>query len=422
VSHDLRNVLDQCCLSLSARLPTVPLISDLKTCLETPLSIRVPVNQLYFTQEHCESVIPCTTNNEYAFELSRVFENVLSEGCLQPTGGSEDTYHHQHDAYIGDIFKLLGKRCLSPILCADRNRSDLLSPSSLSKTNLRPDFSVWMDNRLLLIGEEKAIDFDFPKAVVDLKTKSVSWYDTMMQENVPYRLAYAGTERRIQFFAISPKDELIPISNLFSTQFAGSRMSIVRCVFNLFRIMRTIALDRLNIPAYSVLPLYFSVIRPNSIITRKRDYVEKRILSEFVRMCSISVENLTRLYAMLCHAPHCIQLLGSVRSQTAGDIILKLQPCGLQIAPSTEEELKLCIRMVLEALAFINTHGWIHRDLRWPNIIKVGESWLLIDFETAIESMYGLTYGQFIKMRVNKFFFCSKLLLYLVPFYISCLR
>ncbi|CAG8621896.1 13714_t:CDS:2, partial [Funneliformis mosseae] len=52
--------------------------------------------------------------------------------------------------------------------------------------------------------------------------------------------------------------------------------------------------------------------------------------------------------------------------------------------PRTELELKVVIRNILDALVGLHELGYVHRDIQWPNILRLNDySWILIDLECA---------------------------------------
>ncbi len=62
------------------------------------------------------------------------------------------------------------------------------------------------------------------------------------------------------------------------------------------------------------------------------------------------------------------------------DLVLK--PVGLTREPWTSEELKDCLVCILTALQDLHGRGYVHLDLRWPNIIHVDRrEWYIIDGE-----------------------------------------
>ena len=71
--------------------------------------------------------------------------------------------------------------------------------------------------------------------------------------------------------------------------------------------------------------------------------------------------------------------------ESLGNLTLYLKPLGYDTYPQTGEELIFCLECVLYALRALHKHDWVHRDVRWPNILKLEDkSWMLIDLENAV--------------------------------------
>ena len=65
-------------------------------------------------------------------------------------------------------------------------------------------------------------------------------------------------------------------------------------------------------------------------------------------------------------------------------VTVELHPIGQRKKPETVTELKIAICCVLEFLVDLHATDLVHRDLRWPNILRSGDgSWFVIDLETA---------------------------------------
>ncbi len=61
---------------------------------------------------------------------------------------------------------------------------------------------------------------------------------------------------------------------------------------------------------------------------------------------------------------------------------LDMKPVGLQRQPRTSDELKDCLVCILTALQDLHGRGYVHLDLRWPNVIIVSRrSWYIIGGE-----------------------------------------
>ena len=63
---------------------------------------------------------------------------------------------------------------------------------------------------------------------------------------------------------------------------------------------------------------------------------------------------------------------------------LQLCPVGYPVHIQDVAELKTAIREILTGLSFLHERGFVHRDIRWENIVKdVNGSFVLIDLENA---------------------------------------
>ncbi len=63
-------------------------------------------------------------------------------------------------------------------------------------------------------------------------------------------------------------------------------------------------------------------------------------------------------------------------------LVLVMEPVGLQRQPRSSDELKDCLVCILTALQDLHGRGYVHLDLRWPNVIIVEEgSWYIVDGE-----------------------------------------
>lgn len=74
------------------------------------------------------------------------------------------------------------------------------------------------------------------------------------------------------------------------------------------------------------------------------------------------------------------------KEYTNGAVKLELTPPCVQVKPTNEQELKSAIRSVLTVLQVFHATGFVHRDIRWQNVLKSRpNSWLFADFEEAAQ-------------------------------------
>lgn len=68
---------------------------------------------------------------------------------------------------------------------------------------------------------------------------------------------------------------------------------------------------------------------------------------------------------------------------------LTVVPKGQFHIPRTHSELKTAITCVLKFLIDFHNKGFVHRDLRWPNVLKDNNGdYFVIDFEAAKVNEY----------------------------------
>lgn len=49
---------------------------------------------------------------------------------------------------------------------------------------------------------------------------------------------------------------------------------------------------------------------------------------------------------------------------------VELAPLGYDRKPSSEAELRDALKAVLQALVMLHQHGFVHRDVRWHNVLR----------------------------------------------------
>jgi hypothetical protein len=130
--------------------------------------------------------------------------------------------------------------------------------------------------------------------------------------------------------------------------------------------------------------MYKPIQRLNGCTIEIRDdYVLKRIPVSIYE-CKKRYKYLNTLYTVMLkeRVPHVIECWEiSKSSKKRGKtvfITLKLKPCGVEIMPSSQTQLLSALGSVLLALEGIHKLGYVHSDIRWPNILFVSdEDWRL---------------------------------------------
>ena len=62
---------------------------------------------------------------------------------------------------------------------------------------------------------------------------------------------------------------------------------------------------------------------------------------------------------------------------------LRLEPVGAVVCMTDAAQLHSMVFSLLSTLMYIHGYGFVHRDIRLDNFLKVTDGWLLIDWELA---------------------------------------
>jgi len=289
--------------------------------------------------------------------------------------GTEEVWASIADLLTGSVLAALDR--LTHALAMSANRNDV-DPSGTTDTALRPDYWLLVVGALLLKAEHKRTAAELEDAKAELVSKMRGWNAVALQ-GLPFLPCFAVGGSRLQFCAVVLQPGGIiaveDASAVFDMYSGLDRLRIVRATCNMFRVL--VALRR-RMPA-KVPPLYTPQMRPSGAsITVMDDHVRKVVqnpASTAVYRCLMGTDAI----------PCAIRIIGIEKIRGTGEWHLKMTPVCAEVLPDTEVALQRSIRCVLQALAAFHTHGFVHRDVRWPNILRDprdGGS-LLIDFELA---------------------------------------
>ncbi|PRP87891.1 hypothetical protein PROFUN_02628 [Planoprotostelium fungivorum] len=73
-----------------------------------------------------------------------------------------------------------------------------------------------------------------------------------------------------------------------------------------------------------------------------------------------------------------------IKFQGQGDLVLHLTPTAMHRIPRSVDDANQCVTDVLAFLASFHSLGYVHQDLRWPNVLACRNgSWIVIDLDLA---------------------------------------
>ncbi|KAI9455621.1 hypothetical protein HD554DRAFT_2178403 [Boletus coccyginus] len=357
---------------LQAELPT---IDELASFVDHPLSDdeKIPISINYFNgllSSPLELHDICTPNDvQLLFRpghggtlLDKIFWAVATS---PPYDGTQRAFISFWDNNIRDIVELL-----LPTGWSIRN-----SKEHTATMRCRPDYAFLMNNLCPFRGEEKS-----PQSTADAKQEladKVAWaYDP-----APYVLGYYAIGPRLTLVAICPPSQGRSRPFVRDIASVDLRLKADR-IKNTCRLINLVGLFELlaNLVRPPVAE-FVKLARDNGTVEIAGHHIIKSYTcpDKLVR-----VVRLQSIYGLL--QTRRVPNIDSLKHHF--DTSLILSPRGLAETPTSEEELLSAIICVLEALEVLHEEPSIlHRDIRWPNVMRRLEDrlkWFIIDWEEAV--------------------------------------
>ncbi|KAI9979396.1 hypothetical protein PInf_030371 [Phytophthora infestans] len=163
----------------------------------------------------------------------------------------------------------------------------------------------------------------------------------------------------------------------FNLQHAPERFRLVLALLNLCLLFPAIVQ---NCPA-SAGTEFMDIHRANGVKVRLSPiFVDKNFHTQE------EYRRVKRIYDSL--KAYRIPCADAVVTVDSDQLRLTLKPRGVEMKPCSLSELFVALGNVLEALVVLHRNGWMHRDIRWSNVIKHIDrvEWFLIDFADAAQS------------------------------------
>lgn len=347
--------------------------------LSSPISPSLPVMHLSPPMESaCSGLFAFCDGlgDESHVEAARPLEIMLSSAYHDSSArGREESSATLVYLLTGKVWRELDTIKSLLMLEEDENVADKSGATHMGR---RPDYLLWAKGALLLKAEHKREDGEMRAAESDLATKLEDWRVPGLR-NLPFLPCYALAGRWLQFKLLLPTADakklsavpsrascsIVDVSATFDILVPDQRLMAMAASFNMYRVLA--ALASLLPPAT---PKLFCEIRRSD---GKIMILGDRVIKTCVRKAPSPV------YALLKAG-----LPGAITVVTADDTSIVMQPVCTERLPLTLAELQSALVSVLSALAGLHRAGYVHRDVRWPNVlIGADDRWRLIDFELA---------------------------------------
>jgi hypothetical protein len=347
-------------------------LADLRRVLCEPLPGNIFVRPGAFPLSWATDVMPFVeSSNENMDGLCRWILHCLD---LPFTRGSEMECTVLSHELTGSFWTYLDS--LTNIL-ALQTGMNLVDSSGATSKQLRPDFWLYVQGAMLFKAELKVDSSDLGKASEELVQKMSAW-NPLALSDLPLLPCYAAAGNLLRFYAVQPPCRpgtlltVNPVSEIFDMSKPVCRLGILRISLNMLRVFLSL---RKRLP-FDIPRLYFR-------IPRGRDGSFVEVLDDCVRKkCFPAPRAVYDCLSLSSPLPCAVTIIAS-RSNEERMVTLIIRPVCLQVLPASEDELRVAIRCVLTALQAFHARGFVHRDVRWANVLKSLHGWLLADFELA---------------------------------------
>ncbi|KAH9257859.1 hypothetical protein BASA81_003878 [Batrachochytrium salamandrivorans] len=266
----------------------------------------------------------------------------------------------------------------------------------------RPDFLLHINNLLVFRGEEKKEGGSLDDAARELTSKMEVW-NPLFFGDIPYIIGYAMAGTKFQLYALHPdlskqsNVDGVPVlstavSDKLSLDAVADRILLVQYMINMVRVLQAFA----NMVPDDAPKLSDEYRNPRpysgeySKLVFETTYVRK-VLANSAGSSRFDFDQLEELYDLIkgekvLHTIQCKKGYPKLENARSGTCLmtLHLYPLGRCVLPDSAESLKLCLLTVLDALESMHKHSFVHRDVRWPNILQLANNlWMLIDLDFA---------------------------------------
>ncbi|RIB23591.1 hypothetical protein C2G38_2032619 [Gigaspora rosea] len=355
----------------------LPHKSDLKNFLNENSPVKIPLAPIHFSQFNTSLGGITEEERDTYFILSTEAEctslylRLIAPLIYPPSyGKTEDSYHCLWDCVIKNTIETFGMHNASlPTLEFDRNTS-----------RNRPDMVVLVKNVCPFCDEEKSRD-----EAGDPSSELIDKIQDWTYGDAPYILAYYAIGVQITFVALYKPENKKRKLSICSERIAefdlgrlSDRIRIMNCLRNICRILPIIV----NLCPQRDSPEFQTMVRTNGTVIELGYAIKKKFAKKD------RVTHLKEIYGILS-----ANNVGfSDKLEHSSTFSVNLVPRGEQCEPNDLKELLqalICTLTCLKGMHESKPTPIMHRDIRWPNIIRHYDEYqrfILIDFDYATYS------------------------------------
>lgn len=347
----------------------------LTTALRSTLIAKIPVDRIILAGSGLavDSVFVKSGNGEEAHMFVERFSAFEERSHELRVGMSEESVLACVTEVTGMMWRKMASyfQDFAPVFKFLYNKKDM---SGATAGNARPDETDYLNDFMVCKSEHKEQNLQL--AVKELTDKLSGYNHIEYGLTIIFLPVIAAAGTLIEFAFVDVRTKMYHYVARYDIETCKPRVECFVCMINFFRLIHTMAP---YIPANPT-PLFKTV----QGITYFDSYVMKEL--------RVNVTCPDALYEFLGNR----KVPGAVKVEKANGR-LKVSPKGTRTHDCGEglflEDVRAAIKSILLCLRFLHEQGFVHRDLRWANLIRSFSyhhdgtlksfEFLVIDFEFA---------------------------------------
>lgn len=347
--------------------------------LRSPIIAPIPVERIVSAGSGMQVAALFTkTDGEEAFDFVHAFE-AFEGRCVELCSGSmsEELVLCAITSITAFFWRKLASHVdpFGPVLTYNYNAKDFAGTSQAGK---RPDETIFLNDFLAGKGEHKCNRTELGNAVAEQMTKLAGYNHVEYGTHIVCLPVYSAAGSLVEYGVVDVRTKLYYPASRFNVVMAADRCECFVGAINFFRLLRTMAPYIPNSPS--------PIFRDLQGLTFFDKYVLKKVPEACT--CPQALYDLLATGSVPCAA----------KVEKSGKK-LKVSPVGVRTPDRGQglslAEVRTAIKACLKCLAYLHHRNFVHRDIRWANLIRVYKSrsdgsvesvsFIVIDFEFSGE-------------------------------------
>eukprot|EP01031_Cornospumella_fuschlensis_P032113 gene32113-38835_t len=336
-------------------------VANILESLKVPLLTSIPVDEGFFPRMYTTpgNSTFAVVDGEEAVTFTEHFK-AFHLRCKQLSENfTEESVLCAITSITGGLWKELALLIqLQPLLTFKYSARDV---SGATQDGARPDEIVHLNDFLVAKGEHKKSASDLRVAVAEQTKKLASYNHVEYGTMIVYLPVYSAAGSLVEFGVVDVRNKRYFCAIRHSVEDPLGRLKCFVSAINMFRLILTMAPFIPNNPS----PLFKDQL--DGALRFFDSYIIKKV--KRTDTCPADLYNILATGSV----PFAAKVV-----YNSSKISLRISPVGVRTPDRGEglsiDEVRVGVRCCLECLAYLHAHQFVHRDIRWANMIRVYNS------------------------------------------------